>query len=90
MIHGVKNSKCVAFEKYPYPRSHSVGRANTKIARYKGNMSAYQVVTKYLPTTNDLGYFKLFMESCVHIFIIQWKDISHLMILCALDSKIKT
>ena len=37
MKHSVKNSNFVAFEKYPYPLSHSVGRAFVQIAVYKRN-----------------------------------------------------
>ena len=50
MIYSVKNSKYSAFKKYPYPRSHSVGRVYMQIALYKGNMSAYTVVSRYLLT----------------------------------------
>ena len=60
MIHSVKNLKHAAFKKYPYPRSHSVGRAFMQIALYEGNMSAYTVVSRYLLTIDSIGYFKLF------------------------------
>ena len=59
MIYSVKNSKYSAFIKYPYPRSHSVGRAFMQIALYEGNMSAYTVVFRYLLTIHGIGYFKL-------------------------------
>ena len=59
MIHSVTNLKHAAFKKYPYPRSHSVGRAYMLIALYKGNMSAYTVVSRYLLTIYGFGYFKL-------------------------------
>ena len=59
MMHSVKNYKHAAFKKYPYPRSHSVGRTYKQIVPCKGNISAYTVLSRYLLPIYCFGYFKL-------------------------------